>query len=369
MQPTDITFRKEIIHVISRCRKGYLKIICTTAVMLLLAVVYLFLRQPVFIANASVMIAGDTSVGGAAMNLVRQFSLGNILGGSGSVHDELSMLSSHTTLMGAVKAIGANTTYTIRESLLTRRNAYPVPPVRLECNPSVPDTLTAVLLFKLSIDSRGTAHVKARKGFRTIGATSGSFPLTVETSFGSFTFVPTDSIIESPLKMTIRTTGYSRTAEELDRKLTIDIPSKLADVVSLSYESTNRELATDMLQAVIDEYNRRGIEAKRIRDTQTLSFIDDRLARLNGELSESEQGIESFKQQNRLSDLKAEAEYMLGERAALNQELLKAETSLKILQLTKDFIDDPANSASFIPLLGLGESDTEAVTAYNDLIM
>ena len=369
MQPTDITFRKEIIHVISRCRKGYLKIICTTAVMLLLAVVYLFLRQPVFIANASVMIAGDTSVGGAAMSLVRQFSLGNILGGSGSVHDELSMLSSHTTLMGAVKAIGANTTYTIRESLLTRRNAYPVPPVRLECDPSVPDTLTAVLLFKLSIDSRGTAHVKARKGFRTIGETSGSLPLTVETSFGPFTFVPTDSIIESPLKMTIRATGYSRAAEELDRKLTIDIPSKLADVVSLSYESTNRELATDMLQAVIDEYNRRGIEAKRIRDTQTLSFIDDRLARLTGELSESEQGIESFKQQNRLSDLKAEAEYMLGERAALNQELLKAETSLKILQLTKDFIDDPANSASFIPLLGLGESDTEAVTAYNDLIM
>lgn len=337
--------------------------------MLLLAVVYLFLRQPVFIANASVMIAGDTSVGGAAMSLVRQFSLGNILGGSGSVHDELSMLSSHTTLMGAVKAIGANTTYTIRESLLTRRNAYPAPPVRLECDPSVPDTLTAVLLFKLSIDSRGTAHVKARKGFRTIGEASGSFPLTVETSFGPFTFVPTDSIIESPLKMTIRTTGYSRAAEELDRKLTIDIPSKLADVVSLSYESTNRELATDMLQAVIDEYNRRGIEAKRIRDTQTLSFIDDRLARLTGELSESEQGIESFKQQNRLSDLKAEAEYMLGERAALNQELLKAETSLKILQLTKDFIDDPANSASFIPLLGLGESDTEAITAYNDLIM
>lgn len=369
MPPTDITFRKEIVQVLARCRREYRKIICATVVMLLLAAAYLLLRQPHFTANASVMIAGDTSVGGAAMSLVRQFSLGNILGGSGSVHDELSMLSSHTTLMGAVKAVGVNTTYTLRESFLSRKQVYPTTPVRLECDPSVPDTLTAVLLFKLTVDSRGIAHVKAQKGFRSIGDASGPLPLTVATSFGAFTFLPTDSVMELPLKMTIRTTGYSRAAEELDRRLTVDIPSKLADVVSLTYESPNRRLATDMLQAVIDEYNRRGIEAKRIRDTQTLSFIDDRLARLTGELSESEQGIESFKQQNRLSDLKAEAEYMLGERAAVDQELLKAETNVRILQLTKEFIDDPANSANFIPLLGLGENDAEAVTAYNDLIM
>lgn len=365
----DITFRKEIIHVLSRSRKEYLKIICATAVMLLLAGAYLLLRQPQFTANASVMIAGDTSVGGAAMSLVRQFSLGNILGGSGSVHDELSMLSSHTTLMGAVKAVGANTTYTLRESFLSRKNVYNATPVRLECAPSIPDTLTAAIIFKLSVDSRGIAHVKARKGFHTIGEASGALPLTIATTLGSFSFIPVDSAMQTPLKMTIRTTGYSRAAEELDRRLVIDIPSKLADVVSLSYESSNRDLAIDMLQAIIDEYNRRGIEAKRIRDTQTLSFIDDRLARLTGELSESEQGIEAFKQHNRLSDLKAEAEYMLGERAAVDQELLKAETSLNILQLTKDFIDDPANSANFIPLLGLGESDAEAVTAYNDLIL
>ena len=366
---SNITFRKELIHVLARCRKEYLKIICATVVMLVLASAYLLLRQPHFTANASVMIAGDTSVGGAAMSLVRQFSLGNILGGSGSVHDELSMLSSHTTLMGAVKAAGANTTYTLRESFLSRKNVYPDAPVKLECNPAISDTLTAVLLFKLSVDSRRNAQVKARKGFRSIGEASGPLPLTLDTPFGSFTFVSTDSAMELPLKMTIRTTGYSRAAEELDRRLVIDIPSKLADVVSLSYQSDNRILATEMLSAIIKEYNRRGIEAKRIRETQTLTFIDNRLASLTGELSESEQGIESFKQQNRVSDLKVEAEYMLGERAAVDQELLKAETNVRILQLTKDFIDDPANSANFIPLLGLGESDTEAVTAYNDLIM
>ncbi|MDE6164417.1 MAG: hypothetical protein K2F62_02330, partial [Muribaculaceae bacterium] len=98
-------------------------------------------------------------------------------------------------------------------------------------------------------------------------------------------------------------------------------------------------------------------------------FIDDRLARLTGELSESELGIESFKKHNRLSDLKAEAEYMLGERAVIDQELLKAETNARVLQLTKEFIDNPANSYDFIPVLGLGESESEAVAAYNELIM
>lgn len=102
---------------------------------------------------------------------------------------------------------------------------------------------------------------------------------------------------------------------------------------------------------------------------QTLSFIDDRLARLTDELSESEHGIEAFKQKNRLSDLKAEAEYMLGERTTLDQELLKAETNAQVLSLTKEFIDNPANSYNFIPVLGLGDNDAKAIASYNELIL
>lgn len=369
MPDHDITLRREITDIISRCRKGgWRAIVAATAATLVLAGAYLMLRRPTYTANASVMIAGDTSVSGAAMSLVRQFSLGNILGGSGSVHDELSMLSSHTTLMGAVKATGANTIYTIRESLLSRKNAYPESPVKLLCDPAIADTLSSVLVFKLAASDYGEAHLRVRKGFRTIAEASGALPMDVETPYGKFTIVP-DSSMVLPLNMTIRFTGYSRAAEELDRKLTVDIPGKLADVVSLSFESDNRFLASDMLQALIDEYNRRGIEAKRQRDTKTISFIDDRLARLTGELSDSEEGIETFKQKNRLSDLKAEAEYMLGERAAVDQELLKAETAVSVLQLTKEFIEDPANSMGLIPMLGLGESDAEAVTSYNELIL
>lgn len=367
---TDIIFRKEISRVLIRCRKDYRMIIVTTLAALVLAGAYLMLRQPKFTANASVMIANDMSAGSTAMSLVRQFNLGNMLGGSGSVHDELSMLSSHTTLMGAIRQIGANTSYVVKDGLLSRDRAFPGTPVRLISAPSIPDTLRSVLLFKLSVSPDGNAVVKARRGFRHIGTASGTLPLTVDTPYGAFTFQPTDSMPHGrSLKMTIRTTGYSRAAEELAGKLTVDIPSKLADVVSLSYECDNRELATAMLQTLIDEYNRRGIEAKRLRDNQTLSFIDDRLARLTGELSESEQGIESFKKHNRLSDLKAEAEYMLGERAVIDQELLKAETNARVLQLTKEFIDNPANSYDFIPVLGLGESESEAVAAYNELIM
>lgn len=365
-----ITLRSEIRRVLVKCRKDYRRIIVATLVAIALAGAYLVLRQPRFTANASVMIANDMSAGSTAMSLVRQFSLGNMLGGSGSVHDELSMLSSHTTLAGAVKALGVNTTYTVKDGFFSRSTAYPSTPVVMSCDPSIPDTLASALVFRLSVSSDGVARVKARRGFRSVGDASGGFPLSVDTPYGVFVFERLDSVPALlPLKMTIRTTGYSRAAEEIARKLSVDIPSKLADVVSLSYESDNRQLATDMLQALIDEYNRRGIDVKRARDSQTLRFIDDRLARLTGELSESEQGIESFKKQNRLSDLQAEAGYMLGERAAVDQELLKAETSVQVLQLTKEFIDDPANSYSFIPALGLSDAEAEAIAAYNELIL
>ncbi|MDE5646826.1 MAG: hypothetical protein K2I57_03235, partial [Muribaculaceae bacterium] len=177
---TDIIFRKEISRVLIRCRKDYRMIIVTTLAALVLAGAYLLLRQPKFTANASVMIANDMSAGSTAMSLVRQFSLGNMLGGSGSVHDELSMLSSHTTLMGAIRKLGANTTYVIKDGILSRVRAYPGTPVRLVCQPSVPDTLSSALVFKLSVTPDGIAKVKARRGFRRIGTASGTLPLTLD---------------------------------------------------------------------------------------------------------------------------------------------------------------------------------------------
>ncbi len=372
MQDTrhDISFRKELRQVIGKCRHNYRKILIAVASALIMAGAYIALRRPVYTANASVMIANDMTAGSTAMSLVRQFSLGNMLGGSGSVHDELSMIASHTTVSGAVKQLGINTSYIVKENILSRVSSYPESPVILECAPSIPDTLRSALIFKLKVASDGRASVKVRRNFSTIGSADGQLPLSIETSYGKFVIIPTEHMTTGkPLKMTIRTTGYSRAAEELSKKLQIDIPSKLADVVSLSYECDNRQLATDVLQALIDEYNRRGIETKRARDMQTLSFIDDRLARLTDELSESEHGIEAFKQKNRLSDLKAEAEYMLGERTTLDQELLKAETNAQVLSLTKEFIDDPANSYNFIPVLGLSDNDAKAIASYNELIL
>lgn len=276
MQDTrhDISFRKELRQIIGKCRHNYRKILIAVASALIMAGAYIALRRPVYTANASVMIANDMTAGSTAMSLVRQFSLGNMLGGSGSVHDELSMIASHTTVSGAVKQLGINTSYIVKENILSRVSSYPESPVILECAPSIPDTLRSALIFKLKVASDGRASVKVRRNFSTIGSADGQLPLSIETSYGKFVIIPTEHMTTGkPLKMTIRTTGYSRAAEELSKKLQIDIPSKLADVVSLSYECDNRQLATDVLQALIDEYNRRGIETKRARDMQTLSLI------------------------------------------------------------------------------------------------
>ena len=92
------------------------------------------------------------------------------------------------------------------------------------------------------------------------------------------------------------------------------------------------------------------------------------------ELEMSEKDIEVYKKSNNITDVRAEATYLMGRKGKLETELLTAETENEVLRLTRDFVANPSNKYALIPLSGMdinGQQSavTSAINKYNDLVL
>lgn len=361
-----LTFNNDFRLLWKRCIKGKYIIGASAIVCVVIASIYLLWRTPRYDIKASVTLYEDTK---SPANLMKQFSIDNLLGGSGSVYNEMELLGSHTTMMEVVKNLNLNTEYYIKEGLLRNVLVYPEPPLRLLPIGNIADTLTKSIIFKVDRKYGEKVSVKAKVGWRTIGNAQGTLPLEVKTSYGNFVLESTasDTLI-GPLQEKIYFRSYSKEAELLLDKIEFTIPVKLADVIQIDYRGKNRLMSLDMIEGIIDAYNRRGIADAQAKKQQELNFIDERLMLLTGELQQQQKSMQTFKEANRFTDGSSEIQYALlrkGEvEAAILMESSKNDIYRQILAQLQDGDKKYTPISAAIP-----EGDITAIKNYNDLLI
>ncbi|MCH5347611.1 MAG: polysaccharide biosynthesis tyrosine autokinase [Muribaculaceae bacterium] len=345
--------------------KWYIFAICIV-VCVGLAFLYTQISNPKYMVKANVLVAqSDDPISDMAGGL------GSLLtGSSGYVEDEVFVVSSHTVLREVVRRLELNRMHIVSNGL-RKTFTYKDFPVDVYCDPSIPDTLRVGLRFKVKVDKEGKATIKAYQRRRVVGEVEDAeFPATVNTPYGKFIFNKTNYLpIGESVKTNIYFYSYDDAAENLARDLTIDIASRKSNVITLDIQSTDIPYAKDVLNAIIAEYNNRGIIDKNLRNTKTLEFIDSRLNLLSGDLSESEVSIENYKKSNGITDIIAETNYQITKKGKLEEELIATETKLKVIQIIRDFLADPKHKYDLVPA-SLNDPDNQGpLTAYNELLL
>lgn len=342
-------------------------------VFLVIGVAYALIKKPVYNVHASVLISQEDQSGGANQ-MMKQFNMGDMFGGYSSVDDELEVIASHSVLRNTVKDLGLNINYTVREHFFKRYMTYKNAPIELICDKSIQDTLRASLFFKLKIDEneRISVDVKAN-GNDLLELEDKTFPLKLETIYGSFIFNKTKFF--TPLfnevgsfREYISITGYGAAAENLSEDVGIYIPNKNANVIALDFQTPYIEYGTEIIDKIVENYNKKGIENKRIKDERSAEFISNRLESLVTELDASEDLIEAYKRSHNIASVGAEASYQFGRKNSLENQLISAETEFEILQMTREFISNPVNKYAMIPYASGEGAATGIISSYNALI-
>lgn len=338
-----------------------------------LAFLYSYRKNPVYKVQASVLISQDDNSGSSMSKLL---SFGGLFGSENSVDDEQLMMTSHSVLRETVKDLSLNRSYIVKTGFLRAEERYLNAPVEMFCEPSIADTLTGGIIFKIVVNDKEKVSIEAKRLKEVIAEVENqNFPVTMSTPYGNFIFNKTDYFVKGEtLKETMVFSSYDAATEALQERVNIFIPNKKANFINLDIEDVNVVRAKNLLNTIVANYNKKGILDKQAKGYKTSEFIDGRLQLLAHDLDSSEEEIEKYKKENKISDVRAEASYLMGRRGAVETQLVKADTEYEILKITRDFIANPENQYSLIPVPHKGEDQSSsapvaAIDAYNQLIL
>lgn len=331
-----------------------------------LAFLYSRIKKPVYAVRANIAISTGNN---SPMSMLG--SLGDVLGNSGYVDDEIFVITSHSLYREVVKDLKLNENHYVRDGFLKSHLEHKQFPVQLFAPEEIADTLGAFLSFKVKVSDKGNVSVTAKANKDEIAEVKDAkFPVTLDTPYGKFVLNKTDFFpADESVKTTITLESYNSAAESLAKNIVSDIASRKSNVIQMAIDTPDPEIGMDILNDIIAKYNQRGINEKNLQGELTADFIDSRLRLLASDLEVAEGNIQNYKQKEGIVDLEAEAQFQSKKKGEVESRLIEAQTEAEIIKMIRDFIADPANSSSLIPMTANSDNLRALIGTYNEMIL
>lgn len=361
----------DVSNIVTVLRRNWYLFAVSTFVCILFAGVYLYRKHPVYSIHAKMLVSYDDGSGSMGSTLMKSLSLGGV--GGNTVEDEVLVVNSHSIKAQAIKELKLNRSYSSPQNFLKTRYYYNDSPIEISAPDELFDTLSVGMSFKIKVNSEGDKiTVKVKKGmFKTLAeAEVTKFPFVVSTPYGIFSVDTTKYYVPGEkLTVNVSVAGNSVLAEDYAQLLSIIKTEKKANGISLYMDDISIERGMDILNKMIELYNRRGQAEKDEMAINTAKFIEERLTYLYKDLSASEAKIEQFKRDKKRTDVAYDTKILIEKTNSLEKELVRAETEFEILNMTRSFISDPENKYSLIPYAMDAEAIGVAIRSYNDMIL
>ncbi|WP_210463533.1 GumC family protein [Rufibacter roseolus] len=141
------------------------------------------------------------------------------------------------------------------------------------------------------------------------------------------------------------------------------------NVISLELTDSKPERAKDILNKLVELYNKESIEDKNVLATNTLAFIDDRLKYLTTELSGVEKNVEQYKSQNEVTDVNTQASDYLAQASDYNKQLSEWAIQIDILRSIEKYLSQAKGEYRMVPSsLGIQDQTLMSLIAkFNEL--
>lgn len=365
-QDTNLDFGS----ILKKYSRHWVLFLTSLLVCLTLAGLYLYRTPKSYLVMSNVLIEDEKSGGTSGSAAI----LKNLTGGLGGskVDNEVIIINSHENRHDVAKELKLNIAYFERKNILKKVNLYKTSPVEISGPEELFDTLRASLQFKINLHPNGSADIKVSKGFFSTpyNRDNVSLPATVKTKYGTFIVSKTKYFDSSkPHKIIAYVSNLHTYAEKMLKDMYVKLVSKKANVIYLRIADTNTERGKEILNTLERIYNDRNQQDKNENALTTGKFIDERLAKIYQDLSQSEYNIEEFKRRNNIVDVGQQAKAIITKQEAADQRAIALETRYRIVEMINDFISKPENKYAYIPFTTDSTSATGPIAAFNGLIM
>lgn len=141
-----------------------------------------------------------------------------------------------------------------------------------------------------------------------------------------------------------------------------------SDQIKIDMEFNNYKISEDYLSELIYAFDNDGISERQLEYKRTIDFAETRAIFLQKEVELIETRKQKFKQENKLTDLKSDANLTIAQQSEYDGELFQIESQLDLLQLLNSELDE--NKFDLLPSnFGLkNENLNSLILQYNTLV-
>ena len=192
-------------------------------------------------------------------------------------------------------------------------------------------------------------------------------PCTVDLTCGSVTVTRVEQVpeLEGTQKVIVR--NPRDVAQTLSSSLNIEFAEKAPTIVRISYNTPIPREGTDVINTLVDFYNRQIIADKNASALQTEAFILDRLVMINDELRDVEQRLQDYRQAHNISDLQQQVSTNLATTKSTQNQLAEIEAEATIINDIENTIRK-ANNYDPLPAVTTNTTLNQVIVKYNQKI-
>lgn len=319
------------------------------AVLIAMGLAYTYIRYaiPIYQASATLIIK-DEKKGNEESKLVESLDQ---ISSKKIVENEIEIIQSRKLMENVVRSLGLYAPV-YEKGDVHNVLAYTRSPISILA--SNPDSLQASDEIEINFDSKDQ-QVVLNHTLR--------YPLNelVATPFGELKFIPNKYYdkpsITNNQQLYFSLSTPKRIVPSFLGGLKVETASKLSSVVELYYQDENPLRAENILNQLINAYQQSANDEKDALASNTLTFVNERLAIVSHDLDSIEKKVQQYKSGNRAVDISTQGQLFLQNVSANDEKLGNVTTQLAVLDQVENFVKTKSNNGGGIVPSTLGVND------------
>ncbi len=338
----------------------------SVVVCLIAAFFYIAKQIPVYSVSSSIYLSQDNSSSRNAFSMDKaadpMVALKNYID-----ETELEVLKSRNNLIKIVDSLNLAYSYcregTFRDVPLYNNNAIIAKLDSLSLR-----SLKAPISIEVSEADGGKYNVSVHTEYNDVDEDKDfeevSLPLSIELSQGTVTLTQSPVISTMKGKEKITISNPRSVAAGLSRSMNIEFAKNSEKIIRVSVNTDEPKRGVDIINALIEFYNRDIIEDKNRSAVQTEAFILDRLVMISGELRDVEDRLQAYRQAHNVTNMEAQAALNLNLKSGYDEQVAQVETEIGLIDEIERIVST-ADTYETLPSVVSNATVSQIIEAYN----
>ena len=336
-----------------------------------LGIAWLHLRYttPYYSAYAKMFVKTNSTTNLRSIN-----ALGEVVQSYGMENEKL-IVKSTAIAEETIRDLKLYTRYNAK-GLIRNNSLYKNQPVTVEIDPVSVERLNRPINLEITRKGdeyhvEGTYYIPvdevSSKGPYGIDRMLSKFPCTIRTKAGYLTFYTTNNVLADGETELVSINSPARLAGSYAGRLNV-METEGTSILNLSIVDDLPQRAIDYLRQIVTSYNRQANEDKNEVAVRTEEFINDRIAKISGELSSTESTIESYRNRQALNEMKATVQKASENADQTQKQMNEVNMQLMFINDLSNAISSPSNKYQMMPANVTDASVSQLIAQYNTIV-